>query len=35
LHYLSNYGIGDKDPGIGVVTVFYAHLLSTPLPLPQ
>jgi hypothetical protein len=32
LHYLSNYGIGDSDPGIGVVTLFYAHPLGTILP---
>lgn len=32
LHYLSNYGIGDTDPGIGVVTVFYAHPLGAILP---
>jgi lipid A 3-O-deacylase len=32
LHYLSNYGIGEIDPGIGVVTVFYAHPLGDILP---
>lgn len=32
LHYLSNYGIGDTDPGIGVVTLFYAHPLGAILP---
>jgi hypothetical protein len=32
LHYLSNYGIGDRDPGLGVVTLFYAHPLESILP---
>lgn len=32
LHYLSNFGIGDIDPGIGVVTLFYAHPLGSILP---
>jgi len=32
LHYLSNYGIGDIDPGIGVVTLFYTHPLQAILP---
>jgi len=32
LHYLSNYGIGDSDPGLGIVTLFYAHPLTSLLP---
>jgi lipid A 3-O-deacylase len=32
LHYLSNYGIGDSDPGLGIVTLFYAHPLTSILP---
>jgi hypothetical protein len=32
LHYLSNYGIGDSDPGIGVATLFYTHPLGSILP---
>jgi len=32
LHYLSNYGIGDTDPGLGIVTLFYAHPLTSLLP---
>ena len=32
LHYISNYGLGDEDPGIGVFTIFYAHPLEAILP---
>ena len=32
LHYLSNYGLGDIDPGIGIATVFYAYPLGAILP---
>jgi len=32
VHYLSNYGIGDTDPGIGIVTLFYTHPLGAILP---
>lgn len=32
MHYLSNYGIGDDDPGTITMTVFYAHPLHSLLP---
>lgn len=32
MHYLSNYGIGDDDPGTTTMTVFYAHPLHALLP---
>ena len=32
MHYLSNYGIGDDDPGTTTMTVFYAHPLHSLLP---
>lgn len=31
-HYMSNYGIGDDDPGIGSVTLFFAQPLGDILP---
>jgi hypothetical protein len=31
-HYKSNYGLGDDDPGIAALTVFYTHPLGTLLP---
>lgn len=31
-HYLSNFGIGDTDPGTSTLTVFYAHPLGWILP---
>jgi lipid A 3-O-deacylase len=31
-HYLSNFGIGDSDPGTSTLTVFYAHPLGWILP---
>jgi hypothetical protein len=32
LHYLSNFGIGDDDPGTTTLTVLYAHPLESLLP---
>ncbi|MDH3702949.1 MAG: acyloxyacyl hydrolase [Alphaproteobacteria bacterium] len=32
LHYMSNYGIGDRDPGIASVMLFYAHPLGSLIP---
>lgn len=31
-HYKSNYGLGDEDPGIAALTVFYTHPLGALLP---
>jgi lipid A 3-O-deacylase len=31
-HYLSNFGMGDSDPGTSTLTVFYAHPLGWILP---
>ena len=31
-HYLSNFGIGNSDPGTSTLTVFYAHPLGSILP---
>lgn len=32
LYYMSNYGIGDQDPGIASVMLFYAHPLGSLIP---
>jgi lipid A 3-O-deacylase len=32
MHYISNFGIGDDDPGTTTLTVFYAHPLGSLLP---
>lgn len=31
-YYMSNYGIGDRDPGIASVMLFYAHPLGSLIP---